>query len=151
MTPADSGGFTNDIAYYSGGWQFLTPELGWLLYVQSEAVRYEFNEDSPPGWNVFVTGGGGGGGPLTLDIRDDASPPVTVDADRLVFDSGDFALTESPAGTARVSLVGGGGGGGGGLSTRALAFADNTYRLGIDHHELDADAGHLVPGFVDAA
>jgi hypothetical protein len=57
LTAADSGGASGDVAYYSGGWKFLTPEPGWLVYVRDEDQRYEYRTDSsPPGWSVFNVG-----------------------------------------------------------------------------------------------
>lgn len=35
-------GHEDHIAYYSGGWLFLTPESGWIAYVVDEAVHYRF-------------------------------------------------------------------------------------------------------------
>lgn len=49
-------GHDNDIAYYSGGWQFLTPETGWLAYVADEDSYYQFVAGSPTGWVLWATG-----------------------------------------------------------------------------------------------
>src|SRR5688572_19878049 len=42
-------GQDNNIAYYSGGWQFLTAETGWLAYVADEDSYYQFVAGSPTG------------------------------------------------------------------------------------------------------
>lgn len=44
------------IAYYSGGWQFLVAETGWLAYVADEDSYYQFVAGSPTGWVLWATG-----------------------------------------------------------------------------------------------
>ncbi len=56
LTAADGGGAAGDIAYYSGGWRFVTPEVGWVAWVLLDADRYTCEETSPGvlGWTIFT-------------------------------------------------------------------------------------------------
>lgn len=57
----DWAGQDGKVAYYSGGWQFLTPQAGWLAFVQSLDATYQYTGGSPATWEEFSSGGGGGG------------------------------------------------------------------------------------------
>jgi len=59
LTAADSGGLAGDIAYYSGGWRFCSPEVGWFAWSQIDAARYQYAETSPGvfAWIVFTVSG----------------------------------------------------------------------------------------------
>jgi hypothetical protein len=51
-------GHAQEVAYYSGGWQFLDPLPGWRAYVPGDS-EYVFDESSSGYWEP----GGGGGAP----------------------------------------------------------------------------------------
>ncbi len=59
LTAADGGGQAGDIAFYSGGWRFCTPEVGWFAWSQIDAARYQYVETSPGVlvWNLFSVSG----------------------------------------------------------------------------------------------
>jgi len=77
LTATTGGGSAADIAYYSGGWNFISPQLGWMAYVIDEAARYEFVGGSPAGWELFAAAGGGGGA-AAADTYNTASPATGV-------------------------------------------------------------------------
>lgn len=55
-------GHAQDVAYYSGGWQFLQPLPGWRAYVPGDS-EYVYDESSSGYWLP-----GGGGGPPPYDV-----------------------------------------------------------------------------------
>lgn len=55
-------GHEQDLAYYSGGWQFLDPLPGWRAYIPGDS-EYVFDESSSGYWLP-----GGGGGPPPYDV-----------------------------------------------------------------------------------
>lgn len=48
-------------AFIGGGWTFLMPAAGWLVYNESDGEHYRCDGATTPGWAVFESGGGGGG------------------------------------------------------------------------------------------
>jgi len=78
----DWAGYTDQIAYYSGGWYFIQPETGWQVAVVDEASIYIYNFGSPSGWSLFASGSGitvaaenvtytgaGSGSPTSLNVQ----------------------------------------------------------------------------------
>lgn len=55
-------GHAQQVAYYSGGWQFLQPMPGWRAYVVGDS-EYAYDESSSGYWLP-----GGGGGPPPYDV-----------------------------------------------------------------------------------
>jgi len=55
-------GHAQEVAYYSGGWQFLDPLPGWRAYVPGDS-EYVFDESSSGYWEP---GGGGGASPYDV-------------------------------------------------------------------------------------
>lgn len=55
-------GHAQEVAYYSGGWQFLQPLPGWRAYVVGDS-EYVYDESSSGYWLP-----GGGGGPPPYDV-----------------------------------------------------------------------------------
>jgi hypothetical protein len=55
-------GHAEEVAYYSGGWQFLDPMPGWRAYVVGDS-EYVYDESSSGYWLP-----GGGGGPPPYDV-----------------------------------------------------------------------------------
>jgi len=55
-------GHAQEVAYYSGGWQFLDPLPGWRAYVPGDS-EYVYDESSSGYWEP-----GGGGGPPPYDV-----------------------------------------------------------------------------------
>lgn len=55
-------GHAQEVAYYSGGWQFLQPMPGWRAYVVGDS-EYAYDESSSGYWLP-----GGGGGPPPYDV-----------------------------------------------------------------------------------
>lgn len=47
-------------AYIGTGWEYFTPEVGWVVSVQALAALYVYGFGSPTGWDELETGGGGG-------------------------------------------------------------------------------------------
>ena len=76
---ADANG--NDLAIYdNGAWTYVTPNVGWLLYVVDETKHYRFEA---AGWVEFAPaiggggGGGGGAGPLVSGAAEWQDMPIT--------------------------------------------------------------------------
>ena len=45
----------NNIAWWNGtGWEYLTPNAGWLCWVIDEAALYVYSTGSPFGWQLLV-------------------------------------------------------------------------------------------------
>lgn len=99
--PAPTGdwvGHEDDIAVYVGtAWQFFTPEIGWLVFLQSNSPPslMIYGTESPAGWDMQVTGLGYVT-PLTtegdLSYHDgvmDTRLPVGVSGLALVVDDGE--------------------------------------------------------------
>lgn len=55
-------GHAEEVAYYSGGWQFLEPRPGWRAYIPGDS-EYVYDESSSGYWLP-----GGGGGPPPYDV-----------------------------------------------------------------------------------
>lgn len=55
-------GHAQEVAYYSGGWQFLAPMPGWRAYVPGDS-EYVYDESSSGYWEP-----GGPGGPPPYDV-----------------------------------------------------------------------------------
>lgn len=55
-------GHAEEVAYYSGGWQFLQPMAGWRAYIPGDS-EYVYDESSSGYWLP-----GGGGGPPPYDV-----------------------------------------------------------------------------------
>lgn len=55
-------GHAQEVAYYSGGWQFITPLPGWRAYVVGDS-EYVYDESSSGYW---LPGGGGGAPPYDV-------------------------------------------------------------------------------------
>lgn len=53
----DWAGHDWEVAYYSGGWLFLTPREGWKAFVVYDSTTYRYNGDSPVPWINDGTGG----------------------------------------------------------------------------------------------
>lgn len=45
----DWAGHDEEVAYYSGGWQFLVPERGWICWVEADGDHYTYGAGSI-GW-----------------------------------------------------------------------------------------------------
>jgi hypothetical protein len=97
LTQATGGGSANDVAFYSGGWQFRTPRTGWLAYVVDEATQYLYGNGSPSGWSVYSSGGGGGASASngTLDTLAIAGSPSAIVLDLSVAGIFEVTLTQS--------------------------------------------------------
>lgn len=52
-------GWTNSIAYYSGGWLRIEPRVGMMAYVVDEDTFYLFSGGSPGSWDALSISGGG--------------------------------------------------------------------------------------------
>lgn len=134
-------GHDGEVAFYSAGWQFVTPETGWLFYVTTPGAYYSKSDDSPSAWAPFA-GGGGGGGSLTVEDLT-SSPGATVTDVTTIEVVG--ANVDSPApGVARI-IVTGGGGGSSPLTTKGDLFGhssvDARIPVGSDGDVLTADSG----------
>jgi hypothetical protein len=59
-TPTDDFvGHEQEVAAYIGtGWEFFTPQAGWLAYNQDDGDVYIYGTGSPAEWTVFAGGGG---------------------------------------------------------------------------------------------
>lgn len=51
-------GWSNSIAYYSGGWLRIEPRIGMVAYVIDEDAYYKYTGDSPGGWELWTLDGG---------------------------------------------------------------------------------------------
>lgn len=97
------------IAYYAGGWKFLTPRNGWLAYVQNQSAYYTYDGGSPFPWSEFVaTSEGGGGGEETpqilLSLQGEGSPtPIFPDIASIIF-TGNVEMLQSGPGVALVNI-----------------------------------------------
>jgi hypothetical protein len=96
LTAADEGGAEHDVAYYSGGWKFITPETGWAAFVVDEATRLEFIAD------VWIEAAGGGAGaydPLNVATVLDPGASLSFDTTGFDEDTSDVFLTPDDAGS----------------------------------------------------
>lgn len=113
LTVNAGGGLKDDIAYYSGGWKFVTPRSGWRVYVITEDSDFRFGAGSPSSWVSIADGGGGG---TTLTVSAVGSPSAIVsDVTQIVF-NGSVEIESGGAGVANV-FVGGSDGSGGSSSS----------------------------------
>lgn len=78
-------GHSYEIAYYSGGWQFLTPRAGWVAYVAAEDDYFKFSAGSPTGWELFTPGSSGGVQPYDIGIHISSRPDAGAIVARYVF------------------------------------------------------------------
>lgn len=97
-------GHEHEIAYFSGGWKFTAPRVGFTAFVEDEAVDYRFVSGSPGSWEVVPTGGGGGGG---------GGSPAPGDAADITYDPTASGLSATNVQDAIDEVAASGGGGGG--------------------------------------
>jgi hypothetical protein len=67
-------GHAEEVAYYSGGWQFLQPLPGWRAYVVGDA-EYVFDESSSGYW---LPGGPGGASPYDVGAMISGVPDASA-------------------------------------------------------------------------
>jgi hypothetical protein len=105
----DWAGHEHEIAYYSGGWRFVTPLQGWIAFVQDEAKFYSYSGT----WAELSVGGSGG---TSLTVTNLGSPGQIVEnTGTLVFSGAE--VSDAGNGVAVVTINAGDGGGGGGGSS----------------------------------
>jgi hypothetical protein len=64
----DWAGHEDDIAAYIGtGWEFFTPEVGWIVSVQALATQYAYGFGSPLAWEEVASGATGAAEDITYD------------------------------------------------------------------------------------
>lgn len=73
------------IAYYSGGWQFLSPFVGWVAFVSDEDDYFRYTSGSPSGWELFAPGASGGSQPYDIGIHIASRPDAGAIVARYVF------------------------------------------------------------------
>lgn len=78
-------GHSFEVAYYSGGWQFLTPRIGWVAYVDDEDDYFRYSAGSPSGWDLFAPGSSGGVQPYDIGINIPSQPDAGAIVARYVF------------------------------------------------------------------
>jgi hypothetical protein len=79
-----------------GGWTFLTPAAGWLVYNQGDGEHYRCESDSPLSWAIFQSGSGGGALADLTDVNVPASPEPD-DGDVLTWDAANNEWVAAPA------------------------------------------------------
>ena len=90
------------VVLIGGGWTFLTPAAGWLVYNLGDGEHYRCESDSPLSWAIFQSGSGGGALADLTDVNVPASPEPD-DGDVLTWDAANNEWVAAPA-------SGGGGG-----------------------------------------
>ena len=79
-----------------GGWTFLTPAPGWLVYNASDGEHYRCESGSPLSWAIFQSGSGGGALADLTDVNVPVSPEPD-DGDVLTWDAANNEWVASPA------------------------------------------------------
>jgi hypothetical protein len=85
-TGAWSGHAQEVAVLIGGGWTFLTPAPGWLVYNAGDGEHYRCESDSPLSWAIFQSGSGGGALADLSDVNVPASPEPD-DGDVLTWDA----------------------------------------------------------------
>jgi hypothetical protein len=78
-------GHDYEIAYYSGGWLFLAPRVGWLAYVVAEDAYFKFSSGSPTGWEEFTGSSSAGSQPYDVGIHIPSRPDAGAIVARYIF------------------------------------------------------------------
>ena len=84
----DWAGHAQELAVLiGGGWTFLAPAPGWLVYNTSDGEHYRCESDSPLSWAIFQSGSGGGGALSDLSDVNVPASPEPDDGDVLTWDA----------------------------------------------------------------
>lgn len=79
----DWAGQDGAIAYYSGGWLFLAPRLGWKAFNLDDASEYRYEDASPNGWTLIPGGGSIDAADVSYDGSLTVEDALNADGDAL--------------------------------------------------------------------
>lgn len=79
----DWAGQDGSIAFYSSGWQFLAPRLGWKAYNLDDASEYRYEDASPNGWVLIPGAGAIEAGDVEYDGSSNVSDALDADAEAI--------------------------------------------------------------------
>jgi hypothetical protein len=128
-------GHDDAIAAYIGvDWEYLTPQAGWLAYVQDPldtsgtAGIYIYGASSPASWEPLAAAAGG-----TLDNLSDVNTSGVADGDALVYDSGSSTWIPGAAAGGSYAFVG-----------EAIVAGSAATSITVSGLDLDTDESYFV-------
>lgn len=71
-------GWTNSVAYYSGGWLRIEPRAGAMAYVADEDAYYKYSDGSPGSWDLLDIGGGASSQPYDIGAQLASAPSASL-------------------------------------------------------------------------